>query len=251
MSVTLVNNSPQLTVATAGTRGLTGAHVVSAAFSGSNLIITLSDGTVINAGGTILSSSGSNNWVGQQAINGNVIVTGSFILSGSNTLVNIGPASFSGSVNVSGSTTITGSLIVSGGTINVIGTNLISASQGVTLANTTGYSTFSSSLSQSISHSVANLSSSIGSLSASSAATIDSKFGSIVVTPFLSKSNYESYTSSIVEPRLASLEAASGSKASVSPAANLSRLRRIHQVEILSTHGWMSFTELGISKFSI
>ena len=165
MSVTLVNNSPQLTVATAGTRGLTGAHVVSAAFSGSNLIITLSDGTVINAGGAILSSSGSNNWVGQQAINGNVIVTGSFILSGSNTLVNIGPASFSGSVNISGSTTITGSLIVSGGTINVIGTNLISASQGVTLANTTGYSTFSSSLSQSISHSVANLSSSIGLLS--------------------------------------------------------------------------------------
>lgn len=211
MSVTLVNNSPQLTVATAGTRGLTGAHVVNASFSGSNLIITLSDGTVINAGGTILSSSGSNNWVGQQAINGNVIVTGSFILSGSNTLVNIGPASFSGSINVSGSTTITGSLIVSGGTINVIGTNLISASQGVTLANTTGYSTFSSSLSQSISHSVANLSSSISSLSASSAATIDSKFGSIVVTPFLSKSNYESYTSSIVEPRLTSLEGASGS----------------------------------------
>ena len=211
MSVTLVNNSPQLTVATAGTRGLTGAHVVNASFSGSNLIITLSDGTVINAGGTILSSSGSNNWVGQQAINGNVIVTGSFILSGSNTLVNIGPASFSGSVNVSGSTTITGSLIVSGGTINVIGTNLISASQGVTLANTTGYSTFSSSISQSLSHSVANLSSSIGSLSGSVTATINSKFGSIVVTPFLSKSNYESYTSSIVEPRLASLEAASGS----------------------------------------
>ena len=211
MSVTLVNNSPQLTVATAGTRGLTGAHVVNASFSGSNLIITLSDGTVINAGGTILSSSGSNNWVGQQAINGNVIVTGSFILSGSNTLVNIGPASFSGSVNVSGSTNITGSLIVSGGTINVIGTNLISSSQGVTLANTTGYSTFSSSLSQSISHSVSNLSSSIGALSGSVTTTIDNKFGSIVVTPFLSKSNYESYTSSIVEPRLASLEAASGS----------------------------------------
>jgi hypothetical protein len=211
MSVTLVNNSPQLTVATAGTRGLTGAHVVNAEFSGSDLIITLSDGTVVNAGGAILSSSGSNNWVGQQAIYGNVIVTGSFILSGSNTLVNIGPASFSGSVDISGSTTITGSLIVSGGTINVIGTNLISASQGVTLANTTGYSTFSSSLSQSISHSVANLSSSIGSLSASAAGTIDSKFGSIVVTPFLSKSNYESYTSSIVEPRLTSLEGASGS----------------------------------------
>ena len=211
MSVTLVNNSPQLTVATAGTRGLTGAHVVSASFSGSNLIITLSDGTIINAGGAVLSSSGSNNWVGQQAINGNVIVTGSFTLSGSNTLINIGPTSLSGSVNISGSTTITGSLIVSGGTINVIGTNLISASQGVTLANTTGYSTFSSSLSQSISHSVANLSSSIGSLSASAAGTIDSKFGSIVVTPFLSKSNYESYTSSIVEPRLASLEAASSS----------------------------------------
>jgi hypothetical protein len=211
MSVTLVNNSPQLTVATAGTRGLTGAHVVNASFSGSNLIITLSDGTVINAGGTILSSSGSNNWVGQQAINGNVIVTGSFILSGSNTLVNIGPASFSGSVDISGSTTITGSLIVSGGTINVIGTNLISASQGVTLANTTGYSTFSSSISQSLSHSVANLSSSIGSLSASVTTTIDTKFGSIVVTPFLSKSNYESYTASIVEPRLASLEGASGS----------------------------------------
>lgn len=211
MSVTLVNNSPQLTVATAGTRGLTGAHVVNAEFSGSDLIITLSDGTVVNAGGAILSSSGSNNWIGQQAINGNVIVTGSFILSGSNTLINIGPTSLSGSVNISGSTTITGSLIVSGGTINVIGTNLISASQGVTLANTTGYSTFSSSLSQSISHSVANLSSSIGSLSASVTTTIDDKFGSIVVTPFLSKSNYESYTASIVEPRLASLEGASGS----------------------------------------
>ena len=79
MSVTLVNNSPQLTVATAGTRGLTGAHVVSASFSGSNLIITLSDGTVVNAGGGILSASGSNNWIGQQAINGNVIVTGSHI----------------------------------------------------------------------------------------------------------------------------------------------------------------------------
>lgn len=211
MSVTLVNNSPQLTVATAGTRGLTGAHVVSASFSGSDLIITLSDGTVVNAGGAVLSSSGSNNWVGQQAINGNVIITGSFILSGSNTLINIGPTSLSGSVNISGSTTITGSLIVSGGTINVIGTNLISASSGVTLANTTGYSTFSSSISQSISHSVANLSSSIGSLSSSLAGTIDSKFGGVVVTPFLSKSNYESYTSSIVEPRLASLEGASGS----------------------------------------
>jgi len=128
MSVTLVNNSPQLTVATAGTRGLTGAHVVNAEFSGSDLIITLSDGTVVNAGGAILSSSGSNNWVGQQAIDGNVIVTGSFILSGSNTLINIGPTSLSGSVNISGSTTITGSLIVSGGTINVLGTNLISAS---------------------------------------------------------------------------------------------------------------------------
>ena len=211
MSVTLVNNSPQLTVATAGTRGLTGAHVVNAEFSGSDLIITLSDGTVVNAGGAILSSSGSNNWVGQQAINGNVIVTGSFILSGSNTLINIGPTSLSGSVNISGSTTITGSLIVSGGTIDVIGTNLISASQGVTLANTTGYAAFSSSISQSISHSVANLSSSIGSLSGSVTSTINSKFGSIVVTPFLSKSNYESYTSSIVEPRLASLEVASGS----------------------------------------
>jgi hypothetical protein len=97
MSVTLVNNSPQLTVSTAGTRGLTGAHVVSAAFSGSNLILTLSNGAVVNAGGAILSSSGSNNWVGQQAINGNVIITGSLIVSGSNTLVNIGPASFSGS----------------------------------------------------------------------------------------------------------------------------------------------------------
>ena len=144
-------------------------------------------------------------------VSSNSVNDGSFILSGSNTLINIGPASFSGSMNISGSTTITGSLIVSGGTINVIGTNLISASSGVTLANTTGYSTFSSSLSQSISHSVSNLSSSIGALSGSVSATINSKFGSIVVTPFLSKSNYESYTSSIVEPRLASLEAASGS----------------------------------------
>jgi trimeric autotransporter adhesin len=207
MSVTLVNNSPQLTVATAGTRGLTGAHVVNAEFSGSDLIITLSDGTVVNAGGAILSSSGSNNWVGQQAINGNVIVTGSFILSGSNTLVNIGPASLSGSVNISGSTTITGSLIVSGGTINVIGTNLISASQGVTLANTTGYTTFSSSLSQSISHSVANLSSSIGSLSGSVAGTIDSKIALVNETnsTFVSKSIFNTFATSS-NTRLTSLE---------------------------------------------
>ena len=198
MSVTLVNNSPQLTVATAGTRGLTGAHVVNAEFSGSDLIITLSDGTVVNAGGAILSSSGSNNWVGQQAIDGNVIVTGSFILSGSNTLINIGPTSLSGSVNISGSTTITGSLIVSGGTINVIGTNLISASQGVTLANTTGYTTFSSSLSQSLSHSVANLSSSIGSLSGSVAGTIDSKFAVVNETnsTFVSRSIFNTFATS-------------------------------------------------------
>jgi hypothetical protein len=210
MSVTLVNNSPQLTVATAGTRGLTGAHVVNAEFSGSDLIITLSDGTVVNAGGAILSSSGSNNWVGQQAINGNVIVTGSFILSGSNTLVNIGPASFSGSVNISGSTTITGSLIVSGGTINVIGTNLISASQGVTLANTTGYSTFSQSLSQSISHSVANLSSSIGSLSGSVAGTIDNKISSLNETnsTFVSKSIFNTFATSS-NSRITSLESES------------------------------------------
>jgi hypothetical protein len=55
MSVTLVNNSPQLTVATAGTRGLTGAHVVSAAFSGSNLILTGTNSeivTTINGVGT-------------------------------------------------------------------------------------------------------------------------------------------------------------------------------------------------------
>jgi hypothetical protein len=210
MSVTLVNNSPQLTVATAGTRGLTGAHVVNAEFSGSDLIITLSDGTVVNAGGAILSSSGSNNWVGQQAIDGNVIVTGSFILSGSNTLINIGPTSLSGSVNISGSTTITGSLIVSGGTINVIGTNLISASQGVTLANTTGYTTFSSSLSQSLSHSVANLSASIGSLSGSVTSTINSKFASINVAPFVSRSTFNNFTSS-VNSRLNLLEIQSGS----------------------------------------
>lgn len=210
MSVTLVNNSPQLTVATAGTRGLTGAHVVNAEFSGSDLIITLSDGTVVNAGGAILSSSGSNYWVGQQAIDGNVIITGSFILSGSNTLVNIGPASFSGSVNISGSTTITGSLIVSGGTINVIGTNLISASQGVTLANTTGYTTFSSSLSQSISHSVSNLSSSIGSLSGSVAGTIDSKIALVNETNsnFVSKSIFNAFATSS-NSRLTSLEAES------------------------------------------
>jgi hypothetical protein len=198
MSVTLVNNSPQLTVATAGTRGLTGAHVVSAAFSGSDLIITLSDGTVVNAGGAILSSSGSNNWVGQQAVNGNVIVTGSFILSGSNTLINIGPASFSGSVNISGSTTITGSLIVSGGTINVIGSRILTASQDVTLANTTGYSSFSQSLSQSISHSVANLSSSIGSLSGSVAGTIDSKITLVNETnsTFVSRSIFNTFVTS-------------------------------------------------------
>jgi hypothetical protein len=177
---------------------LTGAHVVNASFSGSNLIITLSDGTVINAGGTILSSSGSNNWVGQQAINGNVIVTGSFILSGSNTLVNIGPASFSGSVNISGSTTITGSLIVSGGTINVIGTNLISASQGVILVDTFGYSAFSSSLSQSISHSVSNLSSSIGSLSSSIATKIDSKLDYLNIHTYLSASSFNQYSQSLI-----------------------------------------------------
>lgn len=207
MSVTLVNNSPQLTVATAGTRGLTGAYAVSASFSGSNLIITLSDGTVINAGGAILSSSGSNNWVGQQAIYGNVIVTGSFILSGSNTLVNIGPASFSGSVNISGSTTITGSLIISGGTINVLGTNLISASQGITISNTTGYTTFSSSLSQSISHSVSNLSSSIGSLSGSLTNTINSSISLINQTnsTFVSKSIFNAFTASS-NGRVTSLE---------------------------------------------
>jgi hypothetical protein len=210
MSVTLVNNSPQLTVSTAGTRGLTGAHVVNAEFSGSDLIITLSDGTVVNAGGAVLSSSGSNNWVGQQAIDGNVIISGSFIVSGSNTFVNIGPTILSGSVDISGSTTITGSLIISGGTINVIGTNLISASQGVTLANTTGYSVFSSSLSQSISHSAANLSSSIGSLSGSVAGTIDSKFASVNVNPFVSRSTYNNFTSS-TNNRLNSLEIQSGS----------------------------------------
>jgi hypothetical protein len=209
MSVTLVNNSPQLTVATAGTRGLTGAHVVSAAFSGSNLIITLSDGTVVNAGGAILSSSGSNNWVGQQAVNGNVIVTGSFIVSGSNTFINIGPTILSGSVNA-GTTSITGSLIVSGGTINVIGSRILTASQDVTLANTMGYSTFSQSLSQSISHSVANLSSSIGSLSGSVAGTIDNKISSLNETnsTFVSKSIFNTFATSS-NSRITSLESES------------------------------------------
>ena len=209
MSVTLVNNSPQLTVSTAGTRGLTGAHVVNAEFSGSNLVITLSDGTIVNAGGAILSSSGSNNWVGQQAINGNVIVTGSFIVSGSNTFINIGPTILSGSVNA-GNTSITGSLIVSGGTITVIGTNLISASQGVTLTDTIGYSTFSSSISQSISHSVANLSSSIGSLSGSVAeVTLNLSSSGASVTSVLS-SSVASITSAS-NAKIANLQIASAS----------------------------------------
>ena len=210
MSVTLVNNSPQLTVSTAGTRGLTGAHVVSAEFIESNLVITLSDGTVVNAGGGILSSSGSNNWIGQQAINGNVIISGSFIVSGSNTFINIGPASFSGSVNVSGSTVITGSLIVSGGTINVIGTNLISASQGVTLVNTTGFNNFTSSISASINAATSSLSASISSLSGSVAETtanLSSSIGSNRTALSSSVSNVTSASNA----RINNLEVASGS----------------------------------------
>jgi cytoskeletal protein CcmA (bactofilin family) len=197
MSVTLVNNSPQLTVATAGTRGLTGAHVVNAEFSGSDLIITLSDGTVVNAGGAILSSSGSNNWVGQQAVNGNVIVTGSFIVSGSNTFINIGPTILSGSVNA-GTTSITGSLIVSGGTINVIGTNLISASQQVTFLSINGATTYTQSVANLINQSTASLSSSINVLSGSISTKIDSKLDYLNIHAYLSASSFNQYSQSLI-----------------------------------------------------
>jgi hypothetical protein len=61
----------------------------------------------------IFATTGSNGFVGNQRINGDVIVTGSLIVSGSNTFRNIGRAEFTGSFNVNGGITVTQSITAS------------------------------------------------------------------------------------------------------------------------------------------
>ena len=61
----------------------------------------------------IFATTGSNGFVGNQNINGDVIVTGSLIVSGSNTFRNIGRAEFTGSVSVDGDMTVTQSITAS------------------------------------------------------------------------------------------------------------------------------------------
>jgi hypothetical protein len=61
----------------------------------------------------IFATTGSNGFVGNQRINGDVVVTGSLIVSGSNTFRNIGRAEFTGSVNVNGGINVTQSITAS------------------------------------------------------------------------------------------------------------------------------------------
>ncbi len=61
----------------------------------------------------IFATTGSNEFVGNQSVNGDVIVTGSLIVSGSNTFRNIGRAEFTGSVSVDGGIMVTQSITAS------------------------------------------------------------------------------------------------------------------------------------------
>jgi len=61
----------------------------------------------------IFATTGSNGFVGNQRINGDVVVTGSLIVSGSNTFTNIGRAEFTGSINVNGGVNVTQSITAS------------------------------------------------------------------------------------------------------------------------------------------
>jgi hypothetical protein len=61
----------------------------------------------------IFATTGSNGFVGNQNINGDVVVTGSLIVSGSNTFTNIGRAEFTGSINVNGGVNVTQSITAS------------------------------------------------------------------------------------------------------------------------------------------
>ena len=81
----------------------------------------------------IFATTGSNGFVGNQNISGDVIVTGSLIVSGSNTFRNIGRAEFTGSVSVDGGMTVTQSITASFFTGSFVGDG--SSLSGVTATN--------------------------------------------------------------------------------------------------------------------
>jgi hypothetical protein len=94
-------------------------NITASSFTGSlsytnldNIPNVVSSSTQINQY-NIFATTGSNEFVGNQSVNGDVIVTGSLIVSGSNTFRNIGRAEFTGSVNVNGGITVTQSITAS------------------------------------------------------------------------------------------------------------------------------------------
>lgn len=173
-----------------------------------------------------LATTGSNTFIGNQTISGSIISTVTSLVSGSSQITYSGLTGIPSGI-VSGSSQLTSSYddryVLSGSITQTTWDNIASKPSGIAsgssqidITGTTGYSTFSSSISTSIgslSGSVAittsGLSSSIGSLSSSFATTtigLKNRIDSIETTT----GSLNTFTSS-ASGRLTSLETASGS----------------------------------------
>jgi hypothetical protein len=173
-----------------------------------------------------LATTGSNTFIGNQTISGSIVSTVTPLVSGSSQITYSGLTGIPSGI-VSGSSQLTssydGRYVLSGSITQTTWDNIASKPSGIAsgssqidITGTTGYSTFSSSISTSIgslSSSVATttsgLSSSIGSLSSSIATTtigLKNRIDSIETTT----GSLNTFTSS-ASGRLTSLETASGS----------------------------------------
>ncbi len=173
-----------------------------------------------------LATTGSNTFIGNQTISGSIISTVTSLVSGSSQITYSGLTGIPSGI-ISGSSQLTSSYddryVLSGSITQTTWDNIASKPSGIAsgssqidITGTTGYSTFSSSISTSIgslSSSVATttsgLSSSIGSLSSSFATTtigLKNRIDSIETTT----GSLNTFTSS-ASGRLTSLETASGS----------------------------------------